>query len=52
MSKIKFILDGKEVSAEANKTIVSIAAENGIHIPTLCHNEKVSRTTFVFCLRG
>jgi NADPH-dependent glutamate synthase beta subunit-like oxidoreductase/NAD-dependent dihydropyrimidine dehydrogenase PreA subunit len=48
VSNIKFILDGKEVTAEPNKTIVNIAAENGIHIPTLCHNEKVSRTTSCF----
>ncbi|MCK4982374.1 MAG: FAD-dependent oxidoreductase, partial [Victivallaceae bacterium] len=48
MSNIKFILDGKEVTAEPNKTIVNIATENGIHIPTLCHNEKVSRTTSCF----
>ncbi len=48
MSNIKFILDGKEVSAGPNKTIVQIAAENGIQIPTLCNNEKVSRTTSCF----
>ena len=48
MNNITFILDGKEVTTEPNKTIVSIAAANGIHIPTLCHNEKISRTTSCF----
>lgn len=48
MSKINFILDGKEVSAETNQTILCVAAENGIQIPTLCHNEKISRTSSCF----
>jgi formate dehydrogenase major subunit len=48
VSSINFKIDGKDVTAEANKTIVEIAAENGIHIPTLCHNKKISRTTSCF----
>jgi formate dehydrogenase major subunit len=51
MSKIKIILDGKQVEADQGKTILAIAAENGIEIPTLCHNEKISKTTSCFvCL--
>jgi formate dehydrogenase major subunit len=43
-----FILDGKEIAIEANKTILTIASENGVQIPSLCHNEKISRTTSCF----
>ena len=48
MSNFKFKIDGKEVTAEPNKTIVQIAEEHGIKIPTLCHNQKISRTTSCF----
>lgn len=48
MSKINIKIDGKEITADAGKTILTIAAENGISIPTLCHNEKISRTTSCF----
>ncbi len=44
----KFILDGKEVEAVKGETILTVAARNGIFIPTLCHNEKISRTTSCF----
>ena len=46
--KFKFILDGKEVEAERGETILTVATRNGIHIPTLCFNEKISKTTSCF----
>jgi len=45
---IEFILDGKQVSAEPGQTILEVARANGIEIPTLCRDEKVSRTTSCF----
>ncbi len=35
-------IDGKEIQTEAGKTILEVARENGIYIPTLCYLEKVS----------
>jgi heterodisulfide reductase subunit A len=34
---MKIILDGKEVTAEAGRTILEVARQNGVDIPTLCH---------------
>lgn len=34
---IEIKINGKAVAAEEGKTILEAAAENGIHIPTLCH---------------
>ena len=48
MSKINITIDGKKIAAEPGRTILDIATENGISIPTLCHNEKVSITTSCF----
>lgn len=31
------VIDGKDVSARAGQTILEVARENGIDIPTLCH---------------
>ena len=31
------IIDGEEVSALRGQTILEVARENGINIPTLCH---------------
>ena len=33
---ITFIIDGQDVSAVNGQTILSVARENGIAIPTLC----------------
>ena len=33
------VIDGKDVSAHASQTILEVARENGIYIPTLCHLE-------------
>ena len=45
---IEFILDGKPVSAEPGMTILEVARANGIDIPTLCSDERISRTTSCF----
>ena len=39
--KIKIIIDGKECITERGKTVLDIANENGIYIPSLCHMEGV-----------
>ena len=36
MSMVKFTIDGKEVVAEENTTILQAAKSAGIKIPTLC----------------
>ena len=41
MSKILVQIDGKEVKATEGMTILEAAQGAGIHIPTLCHHEKL-----------
>ncbi len=41
MSEIKVIIDGVSITGKAGSTILEIATENGIHIPTLCYDERV-----------
>jgi len=36
------VIDGKDVSAKQNQTILEVARENGIDIPTLCHLDGLS----------
>ena len=48
MNKIEFILDGKTVCAAQGKTILQVAAENGIDIASLCFSQKVSHNTSCF----
>ncbi|MDD5697501.1 MAG: FAD-dependent oxidoreductase [Victivallaceae bacterium] len=48
MSEIKFILDGREVTAAPGQTILQAAGVHGVRIPALCYNEKISRTTSCF----
>ena len=48
MSEIKFILDGKTVTAAPGETIMQAAKKIGVEIPGLCTNGKVSRTTSCF----
>ncbi|MDO9300175.1 MAG: 2Fe-2S iron-sulfur cluster-binding protein [Anaerolineales bacterium] len=36
---ITFLMDGKEVTAEESKTLLDVARENGIDIPTICFHE-------------
>ncbi len=38
---MKIIINGKEISAKEGKTILSVASENGIEIPNLCHSNFV-----------
>ncbi len=41
MSEIKLTINGKECVGQKGQTILQIAEQNGIDIPTLCHNENV-----------
>ena len=45
---ISFTIDGREMRAQQGQTILDVAKANGIVIPTLCHHEKISRTTSCF----
>jgi NADH dehydrogenase/NADH:ubiquinone oxidoreductase subunit G len=36
---IIFLMDGKEITAEENQTLLEAARENGIDIPTICFHE-------------
>ncbi|MBD3362311.1 2Fe-2S iron-sulfur cluster binding domain-containing protein [Candidatus Dojkabacteria bacterium] len=35
--KVKFTIDGNEISAEEGKNLLDVACENGYYIPALCH---------------
>ena len=48
MSEIHFKIDGMERVAQPGDTILKAAAEAGINIPTLCYNQKISKTTSCF----
>ena len=37
METVKLKIDGREITTEAGRTILDVATENGIRIPTLCH---------------
>lgn len=39
---IELILNGKTVTCEAGITILELAKRNGLHIPTLCHDEELN----------
>jgi len=39
---LKLTIDGKEVTARPDQTILEVAKENGIYIPTLCYHAKLS----------
>ncbi len=42
MEKIKLTIDGKEITARANQTILEVIQENRLaEIPTLCHDPKL-----------
>lgn len=41
MEKIKFTIDGKEISCEKGKTILAAALENNIEIPNLCYAKEL-----------
>lgn len=48
MDQIKIRIDNKEYFGKPGDTILKVATENNISIPTLCHNEKISHTTSCF----
>lgn len=37
-------IDGKDIQAEPGKTILRVAQEHGVHIPTLCYHKDLSPT--------
>ena len=41
MNTLPLEIDGKKVQAQEGATILETAGENGIHIPTLCHNDQL-----------
>ena len=41
---LTFKIDDRDVSAREGETILEVARENGIYIPTLCHLEGLSST--------
>ncbi|WP_303870532.1 molybdopterin-dependent oxidoreductase [Acetobacterium wieringae] len=41
MKKFKLNIDGKEVTGTAGQTILEVARENAIEIPTLCYDERL-----------
>ena len=45
---IEFFLDGKAVTAEPGQTIMDVAKANGITIPGLCGEKRISKTTSCF----
>ena len=38
MSELKMVLNGKEAAGRAGMTILELAEQEGVEIPTLCHN--------------
>ena len=38
---LKLTIDGKEVTARPDQTILEVARENGVSIPTLCFHERL-----------
>lgn len=41
MSKIRLNINGKEVIGRRGQTVLEVAKENGIGIPTMCHDDRV-----------
>jgi NADH dehydrogenase/NADH:ubiquinone oxidoreductase subunit G len=39
---VKLTIDGKQVAARPDQTILDVARENDVHIPTLCYHERLS----------
>jgi len=46
--EITLTIDNRKINAEKGQTILEIAKENNIEIPTLCHHQKISHTTSCF----
>ncbi len=45
---VEFFIDGRAVAAEAGETILEVARKNGIDIPALCRDNRISKTTSCF----
>ena len=45
---VEFKIDGKTIIANDGETILLAATRNGISIPSLCYNQKISHTTSCF----
>lgn len=41
VAKLKFELNGKQAEAEAGSTILEAAKQNGVDVPTLCHDPRL-----------
>ena len=41
MENIKITIDGKECLGQPGQTILDVARNNGIDIPTLCYDDRV-----------
>jgi len=44
MEKISVKMNGKKIKADKGKTVLEIARENGVKIPTLCHSDVLDST--------
>jgi len=44
MPKVSFTLDGKKAKIDAGATILEAAAQQGIEVPTLCHDPRLKPT--------
>jgi len=51
---INLTLDGKKIQTKEGNTLLKVANENGIEIPTLCNNAKISKNTscLVCCVKN
>jgi len=38
---VNLTIDGRKLQAEEGKTVLEVARDNGIDIPTLCYNEEL-----------
>lgn len=41
MAKVKFTIDGREITAEAGSNLLEVARSNGFDIPSLCHDPRL-----------
>ncbi|MBI9106002.1 MAG: formate dehydrogenase subunit alpha [Spirochaetales bacterium] len=44
MAEVKITLDGRKVNCRSGRTILEIAGENGVDIPHLCHDDRLTPT--------
>ena len=48
MDMIEFYLDDRKVTARPGETILEVARRENIYIPSLCRDERISKTTSCF----